>query len=70
MLYLYTLVNKIIFDIQFRIWRKTHTMPDFEARMIELGCTKTHTRESVIFTTPNGIGKIEVTDKKIIINPK
>jgi len=70
MLYkIYTFFNKLLLTLQFRVWRKSHTMQDFESRMIELGCSKVCTRDSVIFTTPNGLGKIEVTDSEIIINP-
>lgn len=66
---LYAMIDKIILAIQFRFWQRDHTLRDFEADMMRLGCRKTHTRTSVIFTTPNG-GKIEVTDHEIIINPK
>lgn len=65
---LYTFLNKKLLDIQARIWFRNHTMQEFEARMIAQGCTMTRTRNSVIFTTPNGLGKIEVTDDEIIIN--
>jgi hypothetical protein len=67
---IYTFFNKLLLYVQFRLWMRNHTMQDFESRMIELGCTKTHTSNSVIFTTPNGLGKIEVTDKEIVINPR
>lgn len=63
-------LNKLVLQIQFWLWRRNHTMQDFERRMLELGCTKVHTRNSVIFTTPNGLGKIEVTEGEIIINPQ
>ncbi len=70
MLYkIYTFFNKLLLTLQFRAWRKSHNMQDFESRMIELGCTKARTRNSVIFTTPNGLGKIEVNDDEIIVNP-
>jgi len=65
---LYTFLNKLLVTIQFRIWLQTHTMQDFEASMLSRGCTAAHTRNSVIFTTPNGLGKIEVTDYEVIIN--
>jgi hypothetical protein len=69
MLYrIYTFLNKMILNVQFGVWLRTHTMQDFEARMISLGCTSTHTRNSMIFTTPNGLGKIEVTDREVIIS--
>ena len=67
---IYTFFNKLLMTIQFRIWMRSHTMQDFEARMLALGCTKVHTRNSVIFTTPNGVGKIEVTDSYVELNPQ
>jgi len=45
-------------------------MKDFEARMIELGCTKVNSGNSIIFTTPNKKGKIVVTGDEVWINPK
>jgi len=66
---IYTFLNKFILNAQWWLWRESHTVQDFETRMIESGCTKVHTRNSVIFNTPNGLGKIEVTDTEIIINP-
>lgn len=66
----YTFLNKLSVTIHFWFWRRTHTMKDFEARMIELGCTKVNSGNSVIFTTPNKKGKIVVTDDEVIINPK
>jgi hypothetical protein len=67
---IYTLLNKWLLSAQFRVWLHTHTMEEFEARMIASGCTATHTRNSTIFTTPNGLGKIEVTDSEVIVNGK
>lgn len=65
---IYTFFNKLLLEIQIRIWFKNHTILDFEKRMIELGCTKVNTRHSVIFTTSNKLGKIEITENEIIIN--
>lgn len=59
--------QKILLSISWARWRRNHTMQDFEDFLLRKGCTKIHTRESVIFTTPNG-GKIEITDTEIIIN--
>lgn len=67
---LYTFINKLVLSIQFWFWRKNHTMKDFETRMIELGCTKVNSGDSVIFTTPNKKGKIIVTGNEVLINPK
>jgi hypothetical protein len=66
---IHTFFNKLLLTIQFWFWRKSHTMQDFESRLVELGCTKVSTRNSIIFTTANGKGKIEVTDDEVIINP-
>lgn len=67
---MFTFINKIVITIQFWFWKQNHTMKDFERRMIELGCTKVHSGNSIIFTTPNKKGKIVVTDEEILINPK
>jgi hypothetical protein len=67
---IYTFLNKLLLTFQFRVWLHTHTMQEFEARMIALGCVPIHTRTSTIYTTPNGLGKIEVTDSEVIINGK
>jgi hypothetical protein len=63
-------LKKLALSVQFWFWRRNHTMQDFEARMIELGCTKVNSGNSTIFTTPNKKGKIVVTDNEILINPR
>jgi hypothetical protein len=65
---IYSFFNFQLLKIQFKIWRRTHTMQDLEKNLIAYGCTPTRTRNSVIYTTPHH-GKIEINDKEIIINP-
>lgn len=66
---IYTCLHKLSVTIHFWFWRRTHTMKDFDRRMIELGCTKVRTRNATVYTTPNN-GKIVVTDDEVVINPK
>ena len=63
-------LNKLRLNHEFRVWQRNHTVKDLEYRLIELGCTKVNTRNSIIFTTPNKVGKIVIDDKYVWINPK
>lgn len=63
------LVDTIVLKLEWLHWRKNYIREDFEARLIALGCTRVNTRNSTIFTTPNG-GKIEITDNEVVINPR
>ena len=67
---LLTFLNKLLLHIQFFFWRRSHTIKEFETRMLALGCTKVNSSNSVIFTTPNKQGKIVITDNEILINPQ
>jgi hypothetical protein len=62
--------NKLFLTIQFWFWYRNHTLEDLETRLLELGCTRVYTRDSIIFTTPNKKGKIVITENDIWINPK
>ena len=63
-------INRLIIKIQLFIWSRTHTMKDFERRLVELGCTRVSGRGSVIYTTPNRKGKIVIIGNDVLINPK
>ena len=67
---IYTFFNKKLLTYQFHAWLKSNTTQDLEDKLMKLGCTKTNTRNSVIFTTPNKKGKIVIDDKYVWINPK
>lgn len=66
---LYTWLNKIFLEIQLRLWFKEHSIEELEDRLIGLGCKKVVSRDAHIFHTPNGKGRIVITDTDIWINP-
>jgi len=63
-------VEVLILRIQLFFWSRKHTIKDLEKRLVDLGCTKTATRNSIILTTPNGKGKIEIKGSHVFINPQ